>query len=171
MSPYLNESVHYFTVLIFAGLLVWAAIKDYREYLIPNSVSITIVVLYPAHVLVSAQPVDWIGALIAYGIVFAAGFALFSMGITGGGDVKLLAATTLCAGPDYVLHFLFVTAVAGGVLALVKLGQLRLARARQGEASQPSDGFHPTEPMKQNVAYGLAIVAGGLFVAGRLVAG
>ena len=165
MSPFLDQFVHYVTVLIFSGLLVWAAVTDLREFLIPNRISVAIVALYPAHVLASAQPVDWVGALIACGIVFAVGFALFALRITGGGDVKLLAATALWAGPDLVMPFLLVTAVAGGVLALVKLGQLRLARARQGDSAQTS------EPLKQNVPYGLAIVASGLFVAGKLVAG
>lgn len=165
MSPLLDQLVHYVTVLIFSGLLVWAAVTDLREFLIPNRISVAIVALYPAHVLASAQPVDWVGALIACGIVFAVGFALFALRITGGGDVKLLAATALWAGPDLVTPFLLVTAVAGGVLALVKLGQLRLAHARQGDSAQTS------EPLKQNVPYGLAIVASGLFVAGKLVAG
>ena len=165
MSPFLDHFVHYIAVLVFAGLLVWAAISDLREFLIPNSVSIAIVALYPAHVLASAQPVDWVGGLIVCAIVLVAGIVLFTMGIAGGGDVKLLAATALWAGPELVLHFLLLTAIAGGVLSVVKLGQLRLARARQSDSPEPS------EPLKQNVPYGLAIVASGLFVAGRLIAG
>src|SRR5690606_25919442 len=42
-----------------AALLVWAAISDLRRFVIPNRVSLSIALLYPAYVLSAPQPVDW----------------------------------------------------------------------------------------------------------------
>ena len=36
---------------VFAGLLVWAAWSDLRDYVIPNRICLAVAVLYPAHIL------------------------------------------------------------------------------------------------------------------------
>jgi len=75
--------------------------------------------------------------------VFAVGAALFALGVWGGGDVKLCAALALLTGFSDLPRFLFVMAVAGGVVALAVLA-LR-GRAAGGQ-----------------VPYGLAIAAAGI---------
>jgi prepilin peptidase CpaA len=67
----------------------------------------------------------------------------------GGGDVKLLASTSVWAGPALVFPLLMVTALAGG---LVAVGVLAARRRRSP------------------LPYGVAIAAGGLVVAQRLAA-
>ena len=60
-------------------------------------------------------------ALACAAVVFGAGTAAFAAGALGGGDVKLLAAASLFAGPGLISDFLLVTALAGGVLGLAVL--------------------------------------------------
>ena len=47
--------------------------------------------------------------------------AAFAVGALGGGDVKLLAAVSLFAGPGRLVDFLIITAIAGGLLGLAIL--------------------------------------------------
>ena len=80
--------INHVTIWMFVGLLVWAAVSDFRTYLIPNSISVSIAVLYPAHVIASPVAVDWPHAALAAVAMLAVGFALFAMRYAGGGDVK-----------------------------------------------------------------------------------
>lgn len=150
---------------IFACLLISAAVSDFRQYLIPNSICLAIVGLYPIYLAFSSLPIDWVGGLIAGAAVLAIGIGLFSLGVTGGGDVKLLAATALWAGTERVLPLLLVMSLAGGVLALAYW----LAQGRDGEkAEADGDGSELQAMTKVRLPYGIAIATGGLFVAGQI---
>ena len=152
----------------FAGLMVWAAWSDLREYVIPNRISLAIAALYPAHILAAGSINLVPGALIVATIVFAAGFAFFALRIAGGGDVKLMTAAALWAGQPQIIEFLFATALAGGVLATV----LAMHAWRQSAVSTP-DGrlvLRIGAIRDTKVPYGAAIAVGGLYlVAGSLV--
>ena len=95
-------------------------------------------------------------------IVFAIGGLAFTAGAVGGGDVKLLAAATLFAGPNLLFDFLMVTALAGGALGLAML-----AGARIGPSAAGADGAFPAR-LRNGLPYGPAIAAGGLWVAASL---
>jgi prepilin peptidase CpaA len=140
----------------FAALLVWAALTDARGYFIPNKLPLAIAALAPTYWLshsVSAFPALAVGAA-----VFGLGLILFARGLLGGGDVKLMSAVALWAGPALVLPFLFATAIMGGVLSLA---MLPIFKWRGGSATLA----------QTSVPYGIAISAGGLFVAARLFGG
>jgi prepilin peptidase CpaA len=137
-------------------LLVWAAASDMHRYIIPNRISLSLLILYPGYA-VTLSPAEIGVATAIAAAVFLVGAALFSFGIMGGGDVKLLAATSLWAGGAYFPVFVMLTAAAGGVLALWWGPLIRwffpsvaLAKAANGRPAIP---------------YGVAIAAGGLFVA------
>ncbi|HYB10257.1 MAG TPA: prepilin peptidase [Alphaproteobacteria bacterium] len=152
-------SLDQFIVLSFLGLAGWAAYSDALYFRIPNAVSLGVLLLYPAHVLASAAPIDWPGALLIGAILFVAGIAVFSQGIAGGGDVKFLGAASLWAGTSYIFPFLIVMGMAGGALAavvwLVRVGRhLKLASGVPIETT----GSVP-------VPYGIAITAGAAYVA------
>lgn len=107
----------------FAGLMVTAAFEDFRRLVIPNAIIAGLCVLWPLH-LAAGPGFTLIGSLGAVGCavaVFLAGALLYSRGLIGGGDVKLLAAATLWAGPGSIPALLIVTAVLGGLLTLVLL--------------------------------------------------
>lgn len=147
----------------FAGLLVWAAWSDLRDYIIPNKISIAIAAIYPAHVIATGAVEIVPGALMAAAAVFAAGFALFAFRIAGGGDVKLMTAAALWAGPGQIFEFLFMTALGGGLLAA-----FLAARAwRENAEAQPDGtlGLRIVAIRDTKVPYGAAIALGGLYIA------
>ena len=104
-------------------MMTAAAFEDLRKLVIPNAVVVALCALWPLH-LATGPGFTLAGSLNAVGCaiaVFFCGALLFSRGVIGGGDVKLLAAATLWAGPAWTPTLLVVTAVLGGLLALVLL--------------------------------------------------
>ena len=155
----LLDSFHGLAPWIFGALLIAAAWSDVRSYLIPNRLSILIALFYVGYASSSADETDIIGAATVAIAVLLVAAALFAANLMGGGDVKLMAASALWAGPAYVFPFLFVTAISGGVLSLGVLLHPHLA-ALAGRV---------TTTQNRRVPYGVAISAGGLLVAARLV--
>jgi len=158
--------VDHMAILIFVGLLAWAAVSDFRRYLIPNSISLSVAVLYPAHVLASPLAVDWQGAVVVAGAALATGFVLFALRYAGGGDVKLLAATALWAGPEKIVAFLLLTTIAGGVLAMIAGNHLRFLRPWPDGAAAPDEAA--AVKLHGSVPYGIAIAIGGFWLAAHL---
>jgi len=155
--------INHVTIWMFVGLLAWAAVSDFRTYLIPNSISLSIAVLYPAHVIASPGAVDWPHAALAALAVLAVGFALFAMRYAGGGDVKLAAAVALWAGPANLPAFLVLTTIAGGVLALATASHLRFLRPLPDLALAPDEAS--ALKLRTSVPYGVAIALGGAWIA------
>ena len=162
----LLASVNVASLVLFAAVLVWGATSDLLWLRIPNWVVVTIAALYPIYVLSAAQPVAWQGALVLAGLVFAIGFAMYSFRLLGGGDVKLLAAVALWAGPLQITAFMLSTAIIGGLLAIVATTPLRLLLPYMAAATGVDADVR--QLMKLQIPYGVAIAAGGLFVAARL---
>lgn len=155
----LLDDFHGLAPWIFAALLLAAGCCDARSYLIPNRLSIFIVLLYAGYVLSASGDVDATGAVATAVAVLLVGAGLFAANLMGGGDVKLMATAALWAGPAYVFSFLTVMAMTGGVLSLAVLLRPHLANfAGRGVATH-----------SRRVPYGVAIAAGGLLVAARLV--
>ncbi len=106
-------------VTAFGVVMAAAAVEDFRRLVIPNLLPILLVVLWPVY-FVFVGP-SLYGALASVGCalaVFIGGAILFARGYLGGGDVKLLTAATLWAGPAGTPELLLLTAVLGGALAL-----------------------------------------------------
>jgi prepilin peptidase CpaA len=150
----------------FAGLMAMAAIEDCRRLIIPNGLILGLCILWPAHVATApglTLAAAGFAALCA-AAVFTAGALLFSRGLIGGGDVKLLAAATLWAGPGATLPLLFLTGLLGGVLCLLLLTPAgALIAAARPTLGDPSEG--PARGAKRIlVPYGVAIAAAALIV-------
>lgn len=172
-------------VILFAVLMVAAAIEDFLGTRIPNRLSLALLALFPVFVLLSPAPVDWIVALMLAAGVFAAGAGLYALNILGGGDVKLLSALALWAGPTLFVPVIMVTLLAGGVLSLMAMVIPGLARGPMpagladladlaGDRVGSRSGTRP-RPFragkrfsKLTVPYGIAIAAGGLYAAAFL---
>lgn len=183
----LATGLTYATILVFAGLLVTAAVNDVRHYIIPNWLNLAVAAsailflvaqaLSPADMrVVDLSLASMLRAAGAVIVVFAACLALFAVGVMGGGDVKLIAACILWTGPALMMPFLFLTALSGG---LVTLGVLVRARRQETEAqnipaknTEASPVVNPLSPTmhKAKVPYGVAIAIGGLYVASTLAA-
>ena len=160
-------AIHPLLVFPFAGLLVWAAIGDLATLTIPNRIPLSIVSLYFIYAFFAPTDLDLAGSFITGAAIFLVGIVLFATGGMGGGDVKLMAAVGLWAGPEFIIGFLIVTGVAGGLLALVACTPLRSVAARAQLVLIP--GFVPAPQLKGKIPYGLAIAAGGLYVAIRML--
>lgn len=109
-------------VAVFAG----AAYGDVRRRQIPNTIALALAGLGVLHLVLEGDPVaaGWTFAVAA--AVLVTGFGLFSFGLIGGGDAKLLAAATLLVGFRDVPAFLLIMSVLGGVVALALIGYRRL---------------------------------------------
>ncbi len=155
-------------VAVFALLLVAAGWQDLRTMRIANGLSLGIgasfVVWAVAGLLLDRLSAIQVGLSAACALaVFLVGALGFAMGAVGGGDVKLLTAASLFAGPSLQFDFLAVTAVVGGILGLAIL-----AGARIGPSGASAEGAIRSR-LRGGLPYGPAIAAGGLWVAASLV--
>jgi prepilin peptidase CpaA len=147
-----------------ALLLAVAAWQDLRTMRIADWVSLAIVAAFGVWTLsgLVAGNMTFTKAGLSAGCaaaMFALGALGFAAGLLGGGDVKLLAASSLFAGPAFLLDFLTIVALAGGVLGLAML-----AGARIGPAAPAGDAPIAAR-LRGGLPYGPAIAAGGLWVA------
>jgi prepilin peptidase CpaA len=160
---------HFMTISLFMGLLLAAAVGDVKKYRIPNTYSLCMLALYPIFAISAPQPVApamSIGVMLA---VLVIGFAAFAQGLIGGGDVKIMSAAALYAGPALIADFLIVTALAGGAIALLMIStptRLGLAAALDSVGNRTLRDALLTNA----IPYCVAIAAGGLYLTLRLVA-
>jgi len=142
---------------ITAAALIWAAVSDFRRFLIPNRISVFVAGGYL--IAVGGMPMHaWLLGLATGGAVLALGTLLFARGLVGGGDVKLASVAALWAGPGLFSAFALATGLAGLALAAVMLSPLR----RRMPAAPEGD---PTTGLRQPMPFGVALAAGGLWVA------
>ncbi len=157
-------------IVCYLGLLAWAACSDAVDFQIPDTASLGLALLYPLFVLANPVRVEWLWALMVAGAIFVIGLLLFASGRFGGGDVKLLSATALWAGPKLILPMLVVMSVTGGALALLIWGVDQLRRYHLAASSETL--LTPAEYAgSARLPYGVAIAAGAGFVGWRLVSG
>lgn len=117
----------YIFVAPFPASLLWAMLSDLRRFEIPNAIPILLVAAYLLASFV--LDVDALVVLRQIGIAAAAvvvGFALFALGVVGGGDVKLVAAVLPWLAPLQIPQFLVIMALFGGLVGLVILGLRQL---------------------------------------------
>ncbi len=148
---------------VFAGLLLWAAVCDLATMEIPNRISILMAALYPVAAFACGQNVATIGVHLVTGLIaLAVCFALFQLGVFGGGDAKVIAAASIWTGPVLLPLFLLWTALAGGALAAATLG----ARAAFKPADGRSAAINRLLSPDRGVPYAVAIQAGAMMVLG-----
>lgn len=180
-----TTAISVIALTMFSGLLVWAAISDFRRYIIPNQVSLGVVALYPVYVLSAPEPVNWQWALVMAGVFFAVGFVMYLVRAMGAGDAKLLPAVMLWVGAKDFAAFIVVLVAGSLVLAFVigvrtALAQMRASEREAGGtaaggAAVAVSGFarfarlvgelRHVPFLKIQVPYGVAIAAGGITVA------
>jgi prepilin peptidase CpaA len=86
-------------------VLIYAIGDDWRRYRIRNDVILLLLVLFGMLCLVKFDW-DFVKSHVAFGaLVFLGLFAAYAIGITGGGDAKLLAVAFLWVGQSQALAF------------------------------------------------------------------
>lgn len=138
-----------------AVTMVIAAINDARKYRIPNLACLALIVLFPFWGLTAPTPIPWLEHLVVFALTLFVGYGLYARKWAGAGDIKLLAAISLWAGPAFWGVFFFVTATTGGLLSLV-IGIVTLVRLRLAGSKDK------TTLRKTPIPYGVAIAVGGL---------
>ena len=103
--------------------LLLAALHDIALRRIPDQVSVLVALCGLGARLASGDALFSVALAIP---LFAALFACWQRGFLGGGDVKLLTASSLLAPAGSALDLLLAVAVAGGVLAMAYLLGRRL---------------------------------------------
>lgn len=162
--PTMTPTLYYVAVAGFSGLMIAAAVEDFRRFVIPNVVTAGLCLLWPLYF--AASP-SLSGALWSLGCgigVFTVGAVLFARGYLGGGDVKLLSAAALWAGPAGTPSLLLLTGLLGGALALfliMPLGSQLAAAVRATVSRRPAE-IEATMP--NPVPYGVAIAAAAVIV-------
>jgi prepilin peptidase CpaA len=151
-------------LLAFGALMLMAAFEDLRRLMIPNALTLSLCVLWPFYIVATPTLFSVLGSLACAIAVFLVGALCFSRGYLGGGDVKLLAAATLWAGPVATVPLLVLTGVLGGLLALLLLippgaHVFSVARAKLGPADVPTKADTAVP-----VPYGIAIAAAAMIV-------
>jgi prepilin peptidase CpaA len=169
-------------LVAYCGLLLWAALSDFRAFIIPNQVSLGALALYPAYAASVPQVANWAGSLVIAAIFFAVGYGMWRLRTMGAGDAKLLPVAVLWAGSANVTPFLLSLVGASFALALIIGLRTAAARARRPEAAAgaAADAIHGAPfaraaralgelryvPfMKLQVPYGVAIATAGIIIA------
>ena len=151
-----------FVLSFFPVLMVIAGIGDFFTLRIPNWLNGLIAASLLPMAVVFGMPLDILGLHLAAGfIMLLAGVALFFAGQIGGGDAKLMAAAGLWIGLGPLMPFAVFTALAGGVLAVIRYGGNRLLTA--AGFYYPAWLGHFAGKSVQ-LPYGIAIAAGALVV-------
>lgn len=146
--------------LVYPVCLVWAAVSDARTMTISNRLNLFLAGAFFPTALLLNLPLADIGihaALAVGGLVL--GMVLFALRFMGGGDAKLIAATTLWLGLSGFLALLVYTAIIGGVLTLAIIIARKYFWAFAPKL--PPWLAQHLDP-KGGIPYGIAICIGGL---------
>ena len=140
------------------GLVI---VLDASRYTIPNTLNGGLLLFTAFAALVLPFSLT---ALLAAAVVLGAGLLLFFLGLMGGGDVKLLVVLTLWTGwGAATVSFLFLTAIAGGLL-VVALLLLRALIPTLFFGADPTRKIPAIFTRGQPVPYGIAIAAAFLWM-------
>jgi len=148
----------------FGVVMAAAAIEDFRRLIIPNLLPILLCALWPFYFAIAPSLYGALAAIGCAAAVFLIGAVLFARGYLGGGDVKLLSAATLWAGPAGTPELLMLTGLLGGVLALFLLMPFgtQIAAAARALLGQPA--VDTGRGLAIRVPYGVAIASAALIV-------
>jgi prepilin peptidase CpaA len=112
--------INFLSISLFPVLMIIAGAGDALSLRIPNWLTLFIAGSFFPLAWATGMPLDVFGLHVLTGVAFfVVGFLLFSFGLFGGGDAKLLAAAALWFGTAQALPFLVFTIFAGGILAIL----------------------------------------------------
>ena len=152
---------HLLLAAVFPALVIVAALKDLTSFTIPNWISLALLAVFVPAALTGHMPWSSIGLHFAvFAATLVAGMVMFALGWIGGGDAKLFAVSGLWIGVGGFLPFLLVTALAGGLLAVL-LVTLRHDFVRAHIPAGPAWVERLRQP-KSAAPYGVAIAIGSL---------
>jgi prepilin peptidase CpaA len=149
-------------LLVFPAMMIFAAWMDLFTMTIPNRISIILVAAF-----LIAAPVTGMGweqfliHLATGATLLAIGIALFSFGLLGGGDAKLLAAASLWIGFNDLGQYMFMVVLMGGALSVVLLIYRGLLPPKWVLNQPWALRLHNK---KEGIPYGLALSGAALWI-------
>jgi prepilin peptidase CpaA len=150
----LTEIGRWAIAMLLSAVLAWAAVSDIRERRIPNWTVLTILGLFVPWILLGHGVLL---ALAAGAIALVVSFALYALGWFGAGDSKLFSAVALFASLSHLAQLTLITALTGGLIAIVGL-VLQPTRAMVMLNMRGKGDFG------RGVPYGVAIAVGAAAV-------
>jgi prepilin peptidase CpaA len=173
-------------IILTAACLIYvlAALSDITARIIPDTCSLALLLLGLSRlILIDGSASALADAATAAG-VFTVLVMLCMAGLLGGGDAKLIAASTFFLGFERLADFFSTTALSGGILALLYLiGHAILSGSTMQLPPLSGPGLrhgwkrrlkvalaaeHRRIARKQSIPYGVAIAAGALISLGGL---
>ncbi len=158
----MNEALTSFqgaAAALFPLVTAYVMVSDFRHRIIPNWASVVLGLAFLPFAVLGDMDGGVLAAHYGAGLaLLVMGVLLFTKGIIGGGDVKIIAAAGVWFGFSGLGAFLLFIALFGGVLALGILMIRKLPNKPAFLATLPWLGDDPDIP------YGLAIGSAALFL-------
>jgi prepilin peptidase CpaA len=149
-------------LLLFPGLMAFAASSDLLTMTISNRVTLALFAGFFVLALVSGMNQHQLLSHIGAGFtVLVVTFVFFARGWIGGGDAKLAAVTALWFGFDQLLEYALYASLLGGVLTLAMI-RFRLLPLPQILARQ--EWLKRLHQLDAGVPYGIALAAAALLI-------
>jgi prepilin peptidase CpaA len=141
--------------------MVFAAVSDMLSMTIANRVSLVLIATFA--VVAPLTGMEWTTYgwhFAAAGLALSATFGMFAIGGMGGGDAKLIAASSLWMGFNFnLVGYLLISSVIGGVLTLLILSYRKSPLA---DVTGQNMFLRHFADHKSGIPYGLALGLGGL---------
>jgi prepilin peptidase CpaA len=150
-------------LIIFPFAMANAATSDMLTMTIANRVSVILVASFAVLAPLTGMAWSVYGMhFVALALVLAVCFGLFALGVMGGGDAKLMAATSLWIGFNQNLfEYLVIGSFFGGILTLLILNFRGSSMAVYGGNIE---FLRKMGEPKGKIPYGIALGLAGLFV-------
>jgi prepilin peptidase CpaA len=160
------SSIVVIAVVLQVILLLYVAAVDVSTRLIPNEVCLALALLGIVGQLPDLTQIVY--SLIVAAILLSLLLVIYARGWMGGGDVKLLPALAIGLPLTGVAQLLTMTALVGGVLALLHLVMRQLPYPKLAPAgSSPLRRVYAVERWRHlrhaPLPYGVAIAGGGIW--------
>src|SRR4051812_625393 len=149
-------------LLLFPGLMAFAAASDLFTMTISNRVSLALAGGFLGLAMLGGMGLHDIASHLGAGAaVLVVGFGCFALGWIGGGDAKVAAAAALWFGFAHLLDYLLYASLFGGALtlALLQFRQWPLPWSLSGQA-----WLLKLHSKDTGIPYGIALAIGALMI-------
>jgi prepilin peptidase CpaA len=153
----------------YTSLIIYAIFIDLMEMRIPNWCSIFLFVLFIAFSTIHLSAQQIVLHFMIATLLFVVGLGMYAMSWFGAGDVKLLGAVMLWAGPSNATLFVISLALVSWVLGFALLGLRKILKFYPNAFSKSAVLRRPIAWVeKGSFPFGVAIGAGALVIAPRI---